>query len=285
MEFYFGTHMAVDLDNIIQSIKDVEKIGGNICQIFVTKPLHKNVSFISDNQLFDVKKYLIENKLKLVIHSSYMLNFARVPFLNNKPNWAINNLINELVYASKLGAIGCVIHFGKHLEFSREVGLENMYRSLSYVIKKMPKNVLIILETSSGQGTELGYDIEEFYKLYNMFNKKEKERLGICIDTCHIFAAGYDIRREKQVKKFFELFFKYFSLDKIVLCHLNDSKKGLGEKKDRHESIGLGKIGWEGLRTFIEICYKYKIPIILETPSINYKKEINLIKETINHIR
>lgn len=304
--FYYGAHVSVDLNNIINSIKEVENIGGNICQIFLTKPLHKGVSEISDKQLSTVKKYLTQKNLKLVIHSSYMLNFARIPLglsrsifvahkksysldkiytlerNKNKISWWVQNLIDEMKYASKMGAIGCVIHLGKHLELTKKMAMENMLESLIFVIDNTPNNVKLIIETSSGQGTELCYELEDFKYFYEMFQPKYRKRIGICIDSCHVFAAGYDLRTKENVHDFFKKFNSLINIKNVILVQLNDSKKELGSRIDRHDSIGYGKIGLTGLSEFIKACYKLKIPIVLETPTNNYKKEIDLIKKIIS---
>jgi deoxyribonuclease-4 len=305
--FYYGAHIEVNLDNIIESIINVEKMGGNIVQIFLTKPLHKGVTNISDKQLNNVKKMLVKKNMKMVIHSSYMLNFARIPlgiskftislsrnsFFNTlsrntksnvKISWWIKNLIDELNYASKMGAIGCVIHLGKHLELTKKMAIENMLESLIYVIENTPSNILLIIETSSGQGTELCYKLNKFKYFYEMFPIKYRKRIGICIDSCHVFAAGYDLRTRENVINFFDVFSKMIDLKKVVLFHLNDSKKELGSRVDRHEILGKGHIGTEGLIQIIKICYKLNIPIILETPRIDFTSELKLIKKVINNI-
>lgn len=306
--YYYGAHIEVNLDNIIESIINIEKMGGNIVQIFLTKPLHKGISYISEKQLNDVKKMLIKKNMKMVIHSSYMLNFARIPLgiskftislsrnsffntlarktkLNEKISWWIKNLIDELNYASKMGAMGCVIHLGKHLELTKKMALENMLESLIYVIKNTPSDVLLIIETSSGQGTELCYKLDELKYFYEMFPIRYKKRIGICIDSCHVFAAGYDLRTRKNVLNFFNTFSKLINLENIVLFHLNDSKKELGSRKDRHELLGKGYIGKEGIIQIIKTCYKLNIPIILETPRIDFKPEIKLIKKVIEDMQ
>ena len=159
-----------------------------------------------------------------------------------------------------------------------------MLESLTYVIDNMPNNVKLIIETSSGQGSELCYKLEDLKYFYEMFQPKYRKRIGLCIDSCHIFAAGYDLRTSKKVIKFFSYLSKLINLDKILLFHLNDSKKELGSKKDRHEKLGKGYIGLEGITQIIKICYKLNIPIILETPRLNHTPEIKFIKKIIKLI-
>jgi len=280
---YCGAHISTINGDIIKSIKEIEKYGGNMCQIFVTKHLHRNVTKITTEKLKEINKYIKKNKFKLVIHSSYMLNFAKIPILHNNDNkkkisWWVINLINEMKYASLMGAIGCVIHLGKHLDLTKKMALDNMLQSFTYVINNTPTNVLLIIETSSGQGTELCFKLENLQKFYNMFSTKLKKRIGFCIDSCHIFAAGYDITTKNNITKYFNKFDKLIGINKISLIHLNDSKKKLNSRVDRHEAIGKGKIGLNGLTHFVKYCFTLNLPIILETPKQNYKIEINLIK-------
>jgi deoxyribonuclease-4 len=275
---YYGAHISIDLNNIVKSIN---LYGGNICQIFLTEPTKKIAPNISDQQINELIKYIKLNKIKIVIHSPYTLNFARIPlgiFDSSNISWWIKNLIDELNFGKKIGALGCVIHFGKYMELGKKVGMKNMYDSLMFVLQKV-NDINIILETSSGQGTELCYRLEDFKNFYDMFSNKIKKRLRICIDTCHIFVAGYDIRNKKGVYDYFKLFNKLIGIKYICLVHLNDAKNDLGSKIDRHEKLGKGYIGLDGLKYFVKICNKFKIPIILETPQQNYTSEIKLIQK------
>ena len=160
-----------------------------------------------------------------------------------------------------------------------------MKKSFEYIIDNTPSNSFIILETAAGQGTELGYDLEEFAALYNSFSDKYKSRIKICIDTCHVFVAGYDLSSKKMVKAFFTKFNKLIGVKHVVLLHLNDSKPELGKRVDRHENIGKGKIGLTGLTEVIKYAKKKGIPMILETPAVkkstDVKNEIDIIKKII----
>jgi deoxyribonuclease-4 len=278
--FYYGAHISIDLNNIVKSIN---LYGGNMCQIFLTEPTKKNAPNISNQQINNLIQYIKSNKIKIVIHSPYTLNFARIPlgiFDSSNLSWWIKNLIDELNFGKKIGALGCVIHFGKYMELGKTVGMKNMYDALIFVLKNVT-NINIILETSSGQGTELCYRLEDFKIFYNMFSDKIKYRIRICVDTCHIFAAGYDIRDKKGVYDYFDLFDKLIGIKYICLVHLNDAKNELGSRIDRHEKLGKGYIGLTGLQYFVKKCSKYNIPVILETPQQNYTSEIKLIQKWI----
>lgn len=280
-KIYYGAHASI-AKGIVGALDTIKKAGGNIVQIFISNPQGRGTKTRTKEEIENINKFQKENNMKLVIHSPYVLNFAK-PFATN--NWWIKQMINELKIGASMNSIGCVVHFGKHLKLTRKEGLINMKKSFEYIIDNTPENSFIILETAAGQGTELGYDLVEFAALYNAFSKKYQNRIKICIDTCHVFVAGYDLTSQKMVKAFFTKFNKLIGIKHVVLLHLNDSKPELGKRVDRHENIGKGKIGLEGLSEVIKFAKKKGIPMILETPAVkksqDVKNEIDIIKKII----
>ena len=131
---------------------------------------------LSESEILKIKNYLQKYNMGLIIHAPYVLNFAR-DF--NYDSWWIKTLLRELNYASLIGAKGSVIHFGKYLHLDKHVAISNMVNSLKYIIENMPKDIVIYLETSCGQGSELGFTIEEFSKIYNQFTEIEKQYIKI----------------------------------------------------------------------------------------------------------
>ena len=269
----FGTHINGDFfDDVI----DIHKLGGNLIQCFITDPIGKKTLKLTDDDINKIKDHLKKYNMNMIIHSPYVLNFAREFTIDS---WWIKTLIRELNYASKIGAKGSVIHFGKYLHLDKHVAISNMVDSLKYIIEQMQmikEDVYIYLETSCGQGSELGYTIEEFSKIYNQFTEKEKEKIKICIDTCHIFVAGYDIRDSNGFNKYIETFDKLIGLQYIKLIHLNDSNKQLESHVDRHDTIGNGYIGLEGLKYIFKWAQKMNIDIILETGG-SFEKQTKLL--------
>ena len=166
------------------------------------------------------------------------------------------------------------------MELTKEEAYNNMYTALLYVHEKTKQylNTKILLETSSGQGSELCFKLNAFAHFFKKIskhsNKEIKNRFGICLDTCHIFASGYDIRNKNTVTIFLDTFEEMIGLKHIKLIHLNDSKNNIGSLLDRHESINKGYIG-KGLIHIIRFFKKINIPIILETPNNSYQIEIN----------
>lgn len=284
-KFYFGAHLK-KTPTITDSLEEVRKLGGNMIQIFVGNPMsgrHKKDAMKKYGDIApQVKAYLKVHDMALVIHSPYVLNFANRVVKPSEAYW-VRSYYDELVIADMLGAIGCVIHVGKHLKHTVEDGLQYMYVSLKYLIHKVideKLNVKIILETAAGQGSELLatrdnslYDLVTFYK---RFSDREKQVLKLCVDTAHVFSAGYDIRDDGLLRSLFEEL-----KDMMVLVHLNDSKREYDSHIDRHERIGKGNIGKQTLGKVVRYAHEYKIPVILETPDNGYLTEIPWIKKTI----
>lgn len=294
-EFYYGCHMPLN-NNIENAIIGIKKMGGNCLQIFVSSPLSGKVSDKSLDTYKEnsdkIKKIIDKHNVKLFIHSPYTFNFAK-PIVNN--NWLkcywVTSYLKELEIAHHIGAIGCVIHVGKSLELDIDEATNNMYHSLSFIIEKIKSlklNSVIILETGAGQGTEMfitkDNNIDNFANFYNRFNDEQKNYIKLCVDTCHIFSAGYCIKKPKICIQFFTEFERKIGLEHLVLIHLNDSKKDCNCNVDRHENLGSGMIGYNGIGMFILLSYILNIPLILETPEPNPKeiiaiREIELIKQ------
>jgi deoxyribonuclease IV len=277
-EFYFGAH--IDSNNLIDSAIEVKKSNGNLVQIFLTRIGEKNTTERSIKELDEFKAYLKENKMKVVVHSSYMHNTAR----NWDPySWWLKNLELEIKYAHYIEAIGLVLHFGKKLELSLEEAYNNMYTSLIYVHNKTKayKDVPILLETPTGQGSEVCYKMEDLAYFFKKFSKHKEfsKRFKLCVDTCHIFSAGYNLKTKNDVKRYLEIFEELIGIRHIKLIHLNDCKVDVGAQRDRHDNIGKGYIGMEGLSLFFKYFKKLNVPIILETPDNGYRLEIDILSQ------
>lgn len=256
-----GTHINSDIDTLISETEIVKNKGGKIVQLFVNKFSKKaNVKYTEFSQ------FLKSSEMKCVVHASYTINIAKNWDFHS---WWLKQLIMEINLAHKIDAIGVVLHIGKQLDLEKTVAINNMYTALEYVLSKTSNTSMkILLETSSGQGSEMFKNIKELgdftKKIYKMFN--HSDRLGICVDTCHIFAAGYDIRGKTNISKFIEEFDQIVGLDKIKLIHLNDSKNDLGSNLDRHENYDKGLIGKNSIILISHFFQSLGVPIILETP-------------------
>ena len=179
---------------------------------------------------------------------------------------------------------------GKSLKLSKEEALKNMILNIKYILSKYDGDAKLIIETSCGQGTELLSDLDDIGDFYNhgingtKFTDSEKNKIEFCIDTCHIFVAGYDMRSPKEVNSYFNKFNKIIGNNKLALIHFNDSAKKLGSNVDRHANIGEGYIGnpdldgnIDGLKTVFKKASQLSVPMVLETPDIH--PYVNNIKQ------
>lgn len=266
---YIGPHIHFrgDFDKLIDIHKSTNC---NLFQIF-RKP---------DNKLKNLDKFLSYAKkhdIKMVVHSSYSSNIASA--WDENTYWILN-LQDEVEFANKVGAFGVVIHFGKSMDLKIPDAYNNMFTSLTYLHHQTSNftNVKLILETPAGQGTEMCSDFDDLQRFYNKFKINEEiyNRIKLCIDTCHIFSAGYDLRSHKRIKEYLKIFNQKIGISNLILMHLNDSRTPLGGKLDRHEVLGSGYIGSKALVIIFQFCKKYEIPMVIETYR-NYKKEVKFL--------
>lgn len=228
-------------------------------------------------------KYIKKNNISCIVHSSYSINLARTW---NTSSWQIQHLIGEIIICNQIGITNIVIHTGKSLNLPISTAINNMYTSLLYIHQQTIKykNVKILLETPSGQGTELLTDIKDFCKFINKFSSHPdnivKSRFNICFDTCHVYAAGYDISKHSIIDKLIMYLNENAGINKIKLIHINDSKMDMNSRRDRHENIGHGKIGKNNIIKLIKFFHKLEIPMILETPSKYIMKDYQIISNT-----
>jgi len=269
-----GIHIDSSINALSDELDRVHKLGGNMIQLFV-EPMAKS------NAYDKFVKHISALKMACVVHISYTINCSKNW---TEYSWWVKQFILEIEQAAKIGARSVVVHLGKQLSLSKEEALNNMYSCLLYVHQqtKNYSHVKILLETSSGQGSEMCFmldDLAYFYKkLSHNKNESIRQRFGLCIDTCHIFASGYDLRSKKLIGKYIKLFEKKIGIQHIKLVHLNDSKKDLESHVDRHENIGNGFIGKDPLIYFATFFKDLEVSIILETPQQLQEQDIQMIK-------
>ena len=196
-------------------------------------------------------------------HSGYLINLAATnPDFHAK---SLRSLREELVRADQLRLPFLVLHPGAHMGAGEEAGLEKITASLDEVFRQLPKNkTRVALEITAGQGTCLGHTFEQLAYIFD--HAREPERLCVCLDTAHLFAAGFDISTTAGAKKTFVHFDKTVGRERLAALHLNDSKTALGSRVDRHDHIGKGKIGTDVFRFIMTEPRFRKIPKVLETP-------------------
>jgi deoxyribonuclease-4 len=199
----------------------------------------------------------------VLTHASYLINLATTnPEFHAK---SIAAMIDELDRAERLGLHAVVLHPGAHLGAGVEAGIDLIARSLDQIHAAIPEHrVVTLLETAAGQGSCLGCSIEELGKILDRVD--DRKRVGICVDTCHVFAAGYDIRTREGYERLAGEIERFVGLENVGAFHLNDSKKPLGSRVDRHQHIGEGEIGLEAFRILLNDPRFAGLPKLLETP-------------------
>ncbi len=263
-----GAHISVSkgLLSVIQKAKDM---GAKSVQIFGASPRQWRVSFPSQKEAEQFKLSFSQEGLgPLYLHASYLLNLAT----ENKAlvSKSITNLLDHYKIAKMLGAQGIIFHPGSAKKGEKEKALEILVESIKKIFKETdPTYPWLIVENTSGGGGKLLGSLQEFKLVIKRVNS---QRLKVCLDTCHIFSAGFlKFESSKEIKSFFEEFDNLLGLKNLVVLHLNDSKGDFGSKIDRHENIGEGKIGIKGFKLLAKEKSVNHLPWIIETPGFDQK--------------
>jgi deoxyribonuclease-4 len=199
----------------------------------------------------------------VLTHASYLINLATTNAEFHRKS--IDAMIDELDRAERLGIHAVVLHPGAHLGAGADAGIEQIARSLDQIHAAIPNHkVVTLLETAAGQGSCLGCTFEELGRIIALLD--DKSRAGVCFDTCHVFAAGYELRNRDDYERTMEALEKHVGIDNVGAFHLNDSKKPLGSRVDRHQHIGDGEIGLDAFRFLLNDERFRGIPKLLETP-------------------
>ncbi|HJX98892.1 MAG TPA: deoxyribonuclease IV [Chthoniobacterales bacterium] len=250
-----GVHMAIERGRSIKCTA-IQMFVKNNMQWFARPLMREEIfSFLEHRQRGEL--------LSIFAHANYLINLAATnpQFLEN----SIRALSEELTRADQLELPFLVLHPGAHLGAGEEAGLEKIVDSINRVFRKIPKvKTKIALETTAGQGSCLGHRFEQI--AYIIENVRQPERLCVCLDTAHVFAAGYEIGTDAGVKKTFREFDRVIGLTRLAAIHLNDSKTPIGSRVDRHQHIGKGEIGLDAFRFIMRDRRFKKIPKVLETP-------------------
>jgi deoxyribonuclease-4 len=265
-----GAHMSI-AGGVHTAIERACSINCTAMQIFVKNNMQWFARPLSTDEIRAFLDHQQRAQLESVFaHANYLINLAAT-----NPQFHANSLralAEELIRADDLGLPFLVMHPGAHLGAGEEAGLEQITASIDAIWRVIPKvKTKIALETTAGQGSCLGYHFEHIAHIIN--NVHEPERICVCLDTAHTFAAGYDIGSEIAVKKTFREFDRTIGRDSLAAIHLNDSKAPRGSRVDRHAHIGKGKIGLAAFRFIMNEPRFGKIPKVLETPKGKELKE------------
>jgi deoxyribonuclease-4 len=252
------------------SFERAAKVGCLTMQIFTRSERQWNSKPLSEAELADWEKARSASPVWPVLsHDSYLINLASPV----DENWekSVQAFKDEIYRCAALGIPYLVTHAGSHTGSGEEYALNRLVESLNRVIDECDhegvaraNQVKILLETTAGQGTAIGYKFEHWSQILEKLI--QPERVGVCFDTCHVYAAGYDLTTPEGYEDTMEQFNKYIGYDKLLAFHVNDSKKGLGSRVDRHEHIGQGAIGLEAFRFLMNDARFTDVPKVLETP-------------------
>lgn len=285
MDLIIGSHVSFKSGKqLVGSVVEALSYGSNTFMFYTGAPQNTSRSTIDENLTQEAFELMKENGIEpgnIIVHAPYIINLAND---GSSYDFAIKFLKEEIKRVDKLGMKYLVLHPGSHVGLGIDKGLDNIINGLNFVLSE-DNDVIVCLETMAGKGSELGTSFEQIKKIID--GVKLNNKLMVCLDTCHINDAGYDLNNFDEVLDEFD---NVIGLDKLACIHVNDSKNEKGSHKDRHENIGLGSIGFDNL---INVIYNRRldgIPKILETPYIGdtddskerlyppYKFEIEMIR-------
>ena len=264
---------------LLGSLEEALSYNANTFMFYTGAPQNTKRNSIEDGLTLQALAIMKEKNIdysKVVVHAPYIINLC------NEANFefSVNFLTEELERVNQLGIKYLVLHPGSHVGLGVDQGIANIIKGIDLALEsvKDSNNVIILLETMAGKGSEIGKTIEETKQIIEGI--KDKNHIGVCLDTCHLNDAGYDM---SKFDEYLDLFEKEIGIDKIGCIHINDSKNGINSHKDRHENIGFGTIGFDNLISIIYNDRIKDIPKILETPYVDkkyppYKYEIEMIR-------
>jgi len=277
---FIGAHMTT---NPLSSVPSrTLKIGGNTFQIFSQSPRMWRTNF-NEKEVTRFKGEMSKsgiNSDKVMIHASYLINLASP----REEVWekSKTRLKAELEIAHKMGLKYVNVHPGSRLRSPEDKAIERSAQAISEVLYDAPEDVTLLLEIVSPKGGNIGYNFSQLKRIADMSGHE----IGFTYDTCHGFDGGYDIRTKDGMEKFLEEIDETIGMNKLVMCHLNDSKFPINVHKDRHERIGRGYIGKAGFTNFFSYEIIRSIPMVLETPGgdAEHAEDISIVKEIWNSL-
>lgn len=277
-----GSHCGLSAPLFMEgSVKEALSYNANALMIYTGAPQNTIRKSVSSLRVNEALKLMEENGFKkehFIIHAPYIINPASPD--SEKRQFSIDFLSEEVRRVEQMGAHIMVLHPGNHMGENLEEAINRISDSLNQIIANTVNcKTIIALETMAGKGTECGKTFEEIKKIIDGVEKKD--RIGVCLDTCHVNDAGYDL--VNNYESVIEEFNNIIGLDKIKVIHINDSKNPLGSHKDRHENIGKGYLGYDTIKHVCEDKRFENIAKILETPYVEgnapYKEEIALLRK------
>ncbi|MEW6530885.1 MAG: deoxyribonuclease IV [Thermodesulfobacteriota bacterium] len=257
-----GAHMSIS-GGVDKSIDRGTELGCTAIQIFTKNATQWKARPLSEEETADFKRKRSRSGMLVVAHDSYLINLGSPdPALWKK---SVAAFLHEMERAEALELPYLVMHPGAHKDAGTQTGLRTVIKAFNSLLRStLGFRVKILLENTAGQGTALGHTFEQLGTI--MTGTIDPERFGVCIDTCHAFAAGYDLVSPSEYEVVWGELDRWVGLERVKLLHLNDCKKGLGERVDRHEHIGRGTLGLEPFRKIMNDERFRSVPKIIETP-------------------
>lgn len=258
-----GLHVSI-AGGMEKSVARAEEKGCNVFQIFSSNPRSWKTKPLSEDDAENFAAHFKSSGLdQAVDHMPYLPNLASPK--DDVYAKSVDALATELVRCKMLGIPFLVTHLGSHLGAGWETGLQRIVGAVDEAFSRADNDVILLLENTAGTKNSMGGSFQEVAAIINSLNAKQS-RLGVCLDTCHLFAAGYELRTPEGLAQTLDQFKSNIKIEKLMLIHLNDCRGELGSHLDRHEHIGLGKIGEQGFRTILRNETVRGLPMILETP-------------------
>ncbi len=264
-----GKHVSIS-GGIDKAPARAKELGCNCFQIFAKNPRGWKGREIEQKEVDNLKENMSKNNMvNLVVHSTYLINLATPK--DDLWQKSIDGLKDDYSRCGKIGAQFLVLHPGSHTGSGIKLGIKRISEALNIILSEIKNDTMILLENISGAGTAIGSNFSQIHDIIKGIN--DKNRVGLCLDTCHAFTAGYDIRFKEGIEKIIEEIDSELNLEKLKVIHINDSKYDLDTNKDEHAHIGDGYIGSEGFEKIINHSSFKDLTFILETADFTGEDE------------
>ena len=270
-----GCHVSAS-GSIDKAVDNAVERNCTAFQIFTRSPRSWHAKELTKDVIDAFKSKLKDSKIDrfaICAHMPYLPNLATPK--EDAFEKSVNTLISEVERCAQLGIPYLVTHLGSHLGTGEEAGIKRLVDGLTKA-GQTKNDVMILLENTAGQKNSVGSDFQQLGEIFKQL--KPGKKFGVCLDTCHAFVAGYDLRTKEKVKETFKEFDKHVGVENLKILHLNDARGELGCNLDRHYHLGLGGIGEEGITSVVKFANKKKIPIILETPIDDDRDDFENVK-------
>ena len=264
-----GKHVSI-AGGIDKAPARAKEIGCNCLQIFAKNPRGWKGRKIPESEIKKTKKEIKNLGMNpLVVHNTYLINPASPK--TDLWNKSLAGIKDDYTRAGSIGAKYLVMHPGSHTGSGLESGIKRISKLINKLLMEIENDCMLLLENVAGAGSSIGSNFDELYDIINNINNEKK--VGFCLDTCHAFAAGYNLKNRKDLNNTLELFDHKLGLNKLKMLHINDSKYKLGTNKDEHAHIGEGYLGKTGFKNIINHPRLNHLPMILETPQFDGEKD------------